>query len=76
MLHLFAYLLSTIISIGGLKYRNLQILDFGSGHGMLKKISTLKLFFSNKETEVEQKGRDYASVVEIISDFKAESIIY
>ena len=31
-------LLTTIISIGGLKYRNLRVLDFGSGHGMLKKI--------------------------------------
>ena len=34
----FRKLLSTIISIGGLKYRNLKILDFGSGYGMLKKM--------------------------------------
>jgi len=31
-------LLTTIISIGGLKYRNLRVLDFGSGYGMLKKM--------------------------------------
>ena len=34
----FHQILKKIISIGGLKYRNLRVLDFGSGYGELKKM--------------------------------------